>query len=70
MKKNNIKYKNGDEYTGQIKNNKKHGYGIYSLHDGSQYKGQFINNKANGKGTYIFYNQDKYTVELKNETSI
>jgi|TARA_Y100000294_G_scaffold80020_1_gene75137 hypothetical protein len=44
--KKNIKYKNGDEYSGQIKNDKKHGYGIYKLNDGSKYKGQFLNDKA------------------------
>jgi len=31
IKKDNIKFKNGDEYTGQIKNSKKHGCGIYRL---------------------------------------
>ena len=32
--------------SGQIKNDKKHGYGIYKLNDGSKYKGQFLNDKA------------------------
>jgi len=64
---------NGDEYEGEMKNNKIEGYGrcirvivgvmVYANKD--KYEGSFENWMRNGKGTMIYANGDKYTGEWK-----
>ena len=41
----NIKYKNGDMYIGEVKNNKKHGKGKYIFANGEIYIGEYNNGK-------------------------
>ena len=38
-----IKYKNGDVYIGEVKNNKKHGKGKYIFANGQTYIGEYRN---------------------------
>ena len=45
-----LTYPNGSKYAGQIKNDRRHGYGTYTYPDGSKYVGQWKDSKYNGKG--------------------
>ena len=38
------------KYTGQYKEDKKHGYGIFEWSDGRKYRGDWKNGKQNGEG--------------------
>lgn len=49
------------DYTGEVRNKKKEGKGIYNFHDGSKYQGEFFNNLFEGKG--IYYTSDGETYE-------
>ena len=40
-----MKYKNGDEYSGEWKNNQKDGTGVYRFKNGDLYEGEFKNGK-------------------------
>jgi len=51
-----INYTNGDKYSGEIKNNKKHGFGTFIWKDGSQFFGDWENDKKHGVGTFIDVN--------------
>ena len=48
-----INYTNGDKYYGEIKKDKKHGFGTYTWKDGSVYFGNWENDKKHGKGTFL-----------------
>ena len=48
-----INYTNGDKYHGEIKKDKKHGFGTYTWKDGSVYFGNWENDKKHGKGTFL-----------------
>lgn len=43
-----IKYANGDQYEGYLKNDKMHGEGVLTLADGSSSSGIFENGKKHG----------------------
>ena len=47
-----INYDNGDIYTGQIKNFKKHGFGELSFANGDRYIGDFQAGDITGQGVY------------------
>jgi hypothetical protein len=55
-----LTYDNGDTYTGQFKNNLRHGQGTLYINDlnseyyGVTYTGEWKNNKIHGPGTYTF----------------
>ena len=49
----------GDIYIGEIKNNKREGYGIY-YNNGNIYKGEWKDSKKNGYGIFYLSNGDKY----------
>ena len=51
-----INYPNGDQYIGQIQDNKKEGIGAYTYHTGARYEGQFHNDRRHGRGIYYFTN--------------
>ncbi len=53
-KKKTKKYKNGDTYVGEMKNDKPHGYGTYTWPIGEKYVGVFKNDKKHGQGTWTF----------------
>ena len=40
-------------FTGEYKDDKKHGYGIYQWSDGRTYSGHWCRGKQHGLGTYI-----------------
>ena len=42
----------GDEYTGEFRNDKFHGQGVYSK--GGKYVGEFQDDKKHGKGTITY----------------
>ena len=53
-----ISFKEGDEYLGQILDEKKQGFGIYKFNSDSHYEediyiGSFLDNKIDGRGIYI-----------------
>ena len=45
------KLPDGDVYQGEMKNGKRHGWGIYSFHGGDVYEGRFRNHFRHGRGT-------------------
>ena len=50
----------GDTYTGQFKDNKKDGRGIFTCTEGHRYEGQYKNGERNGFGKDIRANGDEY----------
>jgi hypothetical protein len=59
-------YKNGDKYTGNFKNKKMHGHGIYIFVNGNKYVGGFINGLRHGHGTLTSPDGCKYVGSFKN----
>jgi hypothetical protein len=49
-------------YTGQLKNNKREGHGVYKWDNGDIYCGEYLDNKKSGRGTYTWANGDVYEV--------
>ena len=45
---------NGDQYSGEWKDNKRTGQGTYTYSDGEQYSGEFKDDKKHGQGTYTW----------------
>ena len=43
----------GRSYTGDYKNDQKHGYGIYIWPDGRRFEGMWQDGKQNGEGKFI-----------------
>ena len=60
------KYKNGDTYVGEMKNDKPHGYGTYTWPNGEKYVGVFKNDKKHGHGTWTL-KDIKYVGEWKED---
>lgn len=56
---------NGDKYTGEWKNNYRHGIGTYTFANGDEYKGDFKDDEWNGQGIYSFSDGEKYLGEFK-----
>ena len=56
----------GDIYIGEIKKNKRDGYGIH-YYNGDKYKGEWKNCKKNGYGAFFFLNGEKCEGEWKND---
>ena len=52
------KWKNGDVYDGEWKNDCRDGKGNFKWANGNIYKGDWIDNKKNGKGCYTKINGD------------
>lgn len=56
-----IRFKNGDEYDGTLKNNKiKHGYGIYKYSNGDVYEGEWVEDEQQGNGILRFADGSVY----------
>lgn len=54
-------YTNKDTYSGDFKNLKKNGKGVYSFNNsGAKYTGDFVDDKKQGSGTFIYPNESKY----------
>ena len=52
-------YDNG-EYTGEYKDDKRHGQGTYTWHDGLTYTGEWEDDKVSGQGTKTWPEGDRY----------
>ena len=60
-------WENGDEYDGDWKNNKKHGFCTFYWNNGDKYFGEYLNNKRHGKGRYTNKSGDKYDGDWVND---
>ena len=58
---------NGDIYTGEWKNDEKHGQGTYTYVDGDIYTGEWKNEKMHGQGEFIYADGDIYTGKWIND---
>jgi len=56
----------GHEYSGEWKNNKKHGFGTFTYPNGDKYIGEFTNDNFEGKGSMYRSSGDIYIGEWKN----
>jgi len=61
-----IKYSNGDEYIGELRDGMPHGYGELCYKDGERFIGYFEKGKRI-EGLHIFKNRDYYEGEFKND---
>ena len=57
----------GDKYTGEWKNDKRHGQGTYTHANGAKYVGNFKDDKSHGQGTYTYADGAKYVGNFKDE---
>ena len=62
-----IIFNNGDIYMGQIKDDKKEGYGRVIYSNGEFYVGEFKNDRRNGAGVFVNLNGEKYIGNFKND---
>jgi hypothetical protein len=58
------KYKNGDTYVGEVKNDKPHGHGTYTWADGRKYVGEWKDDSMCGQGT-ITVKESKFVGKFK-----
>ena len=58
-------FTNGNEYVGEWKDDKRHGYGTFRFADGDQHVGEYKDGKPNGQGAYTWADGDKYVGEYK-----
>ena len=61
-----IKFKNGNQYIGEISNGIIDGEGMFLWKDGVSYKGSFVSNSIEGKGCYEWPDSSIYQGEVKN----
>ena len=54
------KYKNGDTYVGEVKNDKHHGQGTYTWADGRKYVGSYVADKKEGYGIFTWPDGRQY----------
>ena len=52
------KWKNGDIYEGNYKEDKKCGFGRYCSASGEKFEGKWIDGKRSGKGKYLMGDKD------------
>ena len=55
-----VVFPDGTVYKGQIKDGKRHGYGIQVWPDGARYEGQWRDNVASGRGKFFHIDGDVY----------
>ena len=55
-----IEFSNG-QYEGEIRNNRRNGYGRYLWNDGSSYEGDWVNDKKHGEGIFRWPSGDVYS---------
>ena len=56
----NYSFKDGSEYTGELKGRKPNGKGKTVFKNGDIYEGQYVKGKREGDGTYTFHDGEKY----------
>ena len=49
-----MRCKDGSSYTGEWKDSKKNGSGVFTWPDGRRYEGGYINDMRDGYGTYYW----------------
>ncbi len=59
----NVRFANGDRYTGDFLKGQPHGHGRSVTNDGDRYTGDWKAGKRHGKGRSLFANGDKYQGE-------
>ncbi|CAD8051589.1 unnamed protein product [Paramecium primaurelia] len=60
-----ITYSNNDEYHGEMKDNLKHGKGVYKFDNGNRYEGEWQNNQKHGTGKYYYNSGELYIGQWK-----
>lgn len=55
----------GHKYTGEFRDNHRHGFGVYEFPNGDVYQGEFVEGDMEGKGTYQYANGDVYEGAFK-----
>ena len=60
-------YPDGEQYSGEFKDDKRHGQGTYTSANGSQYIGESKDNKFHGQGTFTTAKGDQYIGEFKDD---
>jgi hypothetical protein len=60
-------YDDWSKYTGEFKDDKRHGQGSMVYPDGQIYTGGFANDRRDGAGVYTSPNGSKWTGEFKND---
>ena len=59
---------NGDVYSGEFKNGKKHGQGTFISPNGNKYVGEYKDGEKDGKGTFTWSDGRKYVGAFKDGT--
>ena len=60
----------GFKYTGEFRDNKKQGKGVYIWSDGARFTGDFADDQASGKGLWEFASGDKYEGDVLNAVMV
>ena len=58
-------FTSGNEYVGEWKDGKRHGYGTFRFVDGDRYVGEYKDGKPHGQGAYTWADGDQYVGEYK-----
>lgn len=61
-----LRFKNGNQYAGDISNGIIEGEGVFLWKDGVSYKGGFVNNTMEGHGTYEWPDGSTYVGSIRN----
>ena len=56
----------GAQYSGEWRNQKRHGHGTFTYNSGETYSGDWVNNQKHGQGTYIWLNGSRFTGGWRN----
>ena len=63
--------KNGEwkteKYTGEMKDGKQHGRGVYVWANSDRYDGDWKGGKRNGRGVFVWANGDRYEGEYRDD---
>eukprot|EP00397_Hematodinium_sp_SG-2012_P051762 GEMP01060840.1.p1 GENE.GEMP01060840.1~~GEMP01060840.1.p1 ORF type:complete len:230 (+),score=42.49 GEMP01060840.1:37-690(+) len=59
-------YTNGDTYTGDFKDGKKHGHGVYVYRNDDEYSGTYVENERHGVGLFTYAAGGKYHGNFSN----
>ena len=62
-----ITYNQGGEYEGELKGNKRNGFGYYFFSNGDIYCGYWKNDQKEGKGSFFYADGKQYAGEFKND---
>jgi len=59
-------YSDGSSYSGEFRNNRRHGYGVYSHPNGERYRGEWIDGVSEGQGVQTYSNGSTYYGAFRN----